>query len=286
MEEFQPKVFLLGAQKAGTTQLASYLEQHPDICLATPKEPDYFTQHWNKGLVWYGNVFADHTKCLIDASTSYSCATLPKYFAKDVGAKSAYSGIAERIYETSPDAKFIYIMRNPVKRAYSAYLHQVRAGLEPRPFNQAIQGSTYYLRTGHYAGQIELYLSHFSFEQFKFVFFEDFIAQPERVVKDCFDFIGVDSSIVLSSKVSRNESFVYKGKWDRLNVMLRKKGGVNKVVKTIKPLLPRFLLHKAASVMTEKPPEMTFKQANWLAEYYIQPNQLLKNLIKIDKLPW
>ena len=187
---FPPKIFLQGAQKAGTTQLASYLEQHPDINVSTPKEPDYYTKHWDKGLDWYRGRFEHLNKILIDASTSYSCAPLPKYFESHKNALSAYHGIPQRIKATVPDAKFIYIMRNPVKRAYSAYLHQVRAGLEPRPFNQAIQGSTYYLRTGHYAGQIELYLSHFSFEQFKFIFFEDFIAQPERVVKDCFDFIG------------------------------------------------------------------------------------------------
>ena len=220
---FPPKIFLLGAKKAGTTQLASYLEQHPDINVSAPKGPDFYTKHWDSGLNWYRNHFDNLNKILIDASTRYSCAPLPKYFESDKNALSAYSDIPQPIKATIPDAKFIYIMRDSVKRTYSAYLHQVRAGLVPRSLTQALQGSIYYLRTGHFAGQIELYLNHFSIDCFKFIFFEGFIADPQKIVKDCFEFIGIDNLISLSNKVSRNQSFVYKGKWDRLNVMLRNK---------------------------------------------------------------
>jgi hypothetical protein len=286
MEEFQPKVFLLGAQKAGTTQLASYLEQHPDICLATPKEPDYFTQHWNKGLVWYGNVFADHTKCLIDASTSYSCATLPKYFAKDVGAKSAYSGIAERIYETSPDAKFIYIMRDPVQRAYSAYLHQVRAGLQNKTFAQSLLKSTYYMRTSHYAGQLELYLNYYPLSQFKFVFFEDLIQNPYSVVSDCFTFLGLDAKIPLHQDVSQNKSFVYKGRWQNINRLLRETGGMNQTIKKIKPFIPDWMVHKIAGNMIKKPEPIPKQEQARLTEFFQEANSQLKTLTGIARLPW
>jgi hypothetical protein len=283
---FPPRVILMGAQKAGTTQLASYLEQHPEIILSSPKEPDFYTRHWEQGLDWYKTRFTVLSKILIDASTSYSCAPLDKHFAADINAKSAYRDIPQRIKSVSADAKFIYIMRDPVKRAHSAYLHQVRAGLEPQPFEQAVKRNTYYLRTGHYAGQIELYLQHFDIDRFKFLFFEDFISKPHTLVAECFKFMGLDDAITLNDHVSRNQSFVYKGKWDKLNILLRKKGGVNKLVKTIKPLIPRTFLHKAAEVMTEKPTEMTQQQKDFLTEFYQQPNEQLKQLLGLAKLPW
>jgi hypothetical protein len=283
---FPPQVFLLGAQKAGTTQLASYLAQHPEICLASPKEPDYFTQHWEKGLGWYESVFADNSKCLIDASTSYSCAPLPKHFTQDLEAKSAYSGIAERIYNTSPQAKFIYIMRDPVQRAYSAYLHQVRAGIENKTFAQSLQNNTYYMRTSHYAGQLDLYLEYFPISQFKFVFFEDFIRDPHEEVKKCFEFLALDPTVPLHQDVSQNKSFVYKGKWQKVNRLLKEKGGMNKIIKKIKPLVPDWLMHKVADTMITKPDPIPDTEKAKLEFFFQDANKQLKSLIKSERLPW
>ncbi|WP_416306682.1 sulfotransferase domain-containing protein [Neptunicella sp. SCSIO 80796] len=288
MEEasFPPKIYLLGSQKAGTTQLASYLDQHPDICLANPKEPDYYTQHHEKGLQWYQQKFSRQSRCLIDASTSYSCAPLPNYFPQDVGFKSAYADIPQRIFNTVPDARFIYIMRNPVQRAYSAYQHQIRAGLEHRSFDEAVAANSYYLRTGHYVGQIELYLEYFPRERFKFVFFEDLIQQPHAIVRDCFRFIGLQDDVALTDEVSQNKSFVYKGGFGRINQMIGRKGGINKLVKSVKPLIPKSVMHLMAKAMTEKPESMTENQKNRLTDYYSQPNELLKSMLGIKQLPW
>ncbi|MCC2614868.1 sulfotransferase [Aestuariibacter halophilus] len=286
LQGFPPNVFLLGAQKAGTTQLASYLDQHPDICLSAPKEPDFFTQHFDKGLSWFEQRFEDTRKCLIDASTSYSCAPLPDYFSADVGRVSAYAGIAQRIADTVPDARFIYIMRNPTDRAYSAYLHQVRAGLESRPFEQAIEQDSYYLRTGLYQGQLELYLAHFAKDRFHFAFFEEFIKTPHDHVKACFAFLGLDQDVALHENVSQNQSFVYSGPFGRLNQAIGRRGGLNQLVKTIKPLIPRSLLEKTAKVMTEKPPKMTEKQRQIVDAFYAPYHASLAELVGRTSLPW
>ena len=74
---FPPEVYLIGAQKAGTTTLAYLLAQHPDICIAKNKEPHYFTGNSAKSLTWYEKQFPNHENTLcIDASTSYSFAPL------------------------------------------------------------------------------------------------------------------------------------------------------------------------------------------------------------------
>ena len=71
---FQANIFLIGAQKAGTTTLADLLNQHPLIHLSSPKEPNYYSQHFDKGAGWYRECFAGATdgSMLLDASVSYS----------------------------------------------------------------------------------------------------------------------------------------------------------------------------------------------------------------------
>jgi hypothetical protein len=160
LSAFPPKVFVIGAQKSGTTQLASLLGQHPDICLARSKEPDIFSGRWCQGLDSFQSEFARLDRICLDASTSYSCACLPRYFSQDIGVESGFNGVPERIHSVSPDARFIYIMRDPVARAFFGYWHEVRAGRETRPFEIAVRQTTYFLRTSHYFGQIELYSHH------------------------------------------------------------------------------------------------------------------------------
>lgn len=276
----------MGAQKSGTTQLASYLDQHPEICLASPKEPDFFAQHYAKGLDWYKARFEKESACLIDASTSYSCAPLPEELDQDKGRESAYSGVAQRIYDTCPDACFIYIMRNPVDRAYSAYLHQVRAGLESKPFAEATESNTFYLRTGIYAGQLALYLRLFDRARFHFVFFEEFVSQPELQVRACFRFLGLDDSIALHKNVSRNQSFVYSGLLGRLNAQLGRHGGLNRLVKAVKPFIPRKLLESSAAVMTEKPDKLDPVMREKLEQFFKPHDEKLRTLLTTNRLPW
>ena len=74
---FPPEVYLIGAQKAGTTTLAYLLSLHPDICVARTKEPHFFTTYLYKGLDWYKSNFANYENSVcLDASTTYSMAPL------------------------------------------------------------------------------------------------------------------------------------------------------------------------------------------------------------------
>ncbi len=284
---FPPKLYLVGAQKAGTTQLADYLSQHPDICLANPKEPGFYAGRWGEqDFTWYLNCFNDPERILLDASTSYSCAPLPNYFESDKDRQSAYSGVPERIHGVAPDAIFIYIMRDPARRAYSAYLHQVRAGLESRSFCEALAGDSYYLRTSHYVGQLQLYLEYFPIERFKFVFFEEFIADPCSTVRECFNFMGVDSNVPLHSDVGRNESFVYSGIWSRVNSAMSSHGGLNRVAKWLKPRIPPVWVRLLANWAMKSPPPPAGNEIAALQRFFLEHDEMLCKLLSINSLPW
>ncbi len=100
---FPPQAYLIGAQKAGTTFLANLLAAQPGVCMANPKEPDFFTRHRERGLDWYRERFAEpEGRLLLDASTSYAAAPLAAYAASGSGAKSRYAGVPEAIFALAP----------------------------------------------------------------------------------------------------------------------------------------------------------------------------------------
>jgi hypothetical protein len=63
-------VIIIGAMKSGTSSLHHYLRQHPEICMSSAKEPNFFIEagNFSKGLDWYRSMFADHTKICGEAS--------------------------------------------------------------------------------------------------------------------------------------------------------------------------------------------------------------------------
>lgn len=123
-----PNFMIVGAQKSGTDSLYGYLKEHPAVVMAAPKEPDYFSRdpryvEWG----WYASCFvmAENAKAVGEASTSYM----------------AIPATAQRIAETLGNrVKLIFILRNPVERIYSSYLHmrKSRPFYDKRPIDQAI----------------------------------------------------------------------------------------------------------------------------------------------------
>src|SRR5215216_5348494 len=118
---FPPEVYLIGAAKAGTSTLAHLLGQHPRIVVSLPKEPHFFTLNWDRGLDWYASKFPGSTySTCVDASTTYSMAPL----TGNVSSWRDYHrfvDVPRKVLSVNPDATFIYIMRDPVARTYSAY---------------------------------------------------------------------------------------------------------------------------------------------------------------------
>jgi hypothetical protein len=115
-------------------------------------------------------------------------------------------GVAERIRSYVPDASLIAILRNPIDRAYSAFLHARRLGWEPlSDFEEALRverlrvterwiGLTLYTTVGQYADQLERYLAVFPCKQIRVYLFDDLVSQPTRLTQDVFRFLEVDDT--------------------------------------------------------------------------------------------
>lgn len=123
-----PNFIIIGAQRSGTTTLYQYLSQHPHIKAAFKKEIHYFDNHYQRGISWYRSYFPLQTKSKSNWLTGEAS---PYYLLHPL--------VPQRIASLLPDIKLIAILRNPVKRAYSHYWHEVRLGRETLSFVEAIE---------------------------------------------------------------------------------------------------------------------------------------------------
>lgn len=194
MAERTPNLFLVGAMRSGTTALHEVLGTHPDIFMSSVKEPAFFT---------------DPTELATDsrvASAAGFAADRARYLALFAGAgdttyagessthytkQPRITGVAERMVEMSPDARIVYLVRDPVERTLSHYRYHVRAKYERRPCLEALRADPIYCATSDYAMQIEPYRSCFGAERVKMLVLEELAADGSRHLRELFDWLGV-----------------------------------------------------------------------------------------------
>ena len=281
---FPPEVFLIGAQKAGTTTLAYLLSQHPHICVAKSKEPHYFTGNSGKKIAWYQEQFPNYKNALcIDASTSYSFAPLSSN--NSYMNKKCFHNIPRQIYALNPNAKFIYLLREPIARTYSGYWHSFNTGREHLSFWEAISNDYFYLDVSNYYGQITLWLKYFSFRSFHFILFEDLKKNPEQVVNNCFKFLKLDSENI---SINLQE---HKNKTQNVNFIGRK---FNRIFKGLDysrlgfmaPSLVRSFVQEHTSKSAKKLMQMSEQERDFLNNYFADKNNSLMQFTGLDFSQW
>ncbi len=178
-----PDFVIIGAMRAGTTALADALSAHQDIGMARLKETDYFIKEKNfpRGAAWYRGLFPDDKSVLGEAS--------PNYTKNDV-----FRGVPERLHAARPDAKLIYIVRDPVERFCSQYAHSWLMGAKlppPETLLDEAEGE-HILAASMYARQLRDYLNLFPEEQIEIVDFDAFTASRAPALAAICRFLGVE----------------------------------------------------------------------------------------------
>jgi len=183
-----PNLIIIGAGKAGTTSLHYYLDQHPAIEMSELKETHFFvSEDWRDRIDWYESLFPNPAPVRGEASPSYS--TYPRR-----------RGVPQRMRELIPEAKLIYMVRDPVDRLVAHYSQHIAAGREERSLERAITESLNngdrpdnpYLAASSYATQMEQYLAHFPAEQLLVVDQAELAENRLGTLRAVFDFLGVD----------------------------------------------------------------------------------------------
>jgi hypothetical protein len=203
-----PDALIIGGQRCGTSSLYKYLESHPDVSASLQKETRFFSQKFTEGEEWYRAQFPlamGHGGGRVDRRQVCFEAT-PQYMLDPRAA-----GRAARLV---PNARIIALLRNPVDRAISQYVHNLSLGLEPLEFEVALALESdriapdltrmqrdgnlpltpavarySYVERGLYAKQLRRWLEWFPLEQILLIRSEDFYADTATVFAQVLQFL-------------------------------------------------------------------------------------------------
>lgn len=285
-----PNFLIVGAAKAGTTSLYHYLGQHPEIGFPMLKEPKFFS---SLGLQFPHN---GHGDAFVD---QHAVRSFPEYQAcfndlshfKRIGEASPdylffYQHSVPNIVNTLGDLPIIIVLRNPTRRAFSAYSYLVRDSRENLSFMDALNVEDarakknwdfiwQYKRGGLYADQVRAYLEAFS--RVKVVFFDDLVRDKERVVHELFTFLGVEPNFKPNLSVEYNPSGIPSNSITKY-LLNRKNSRSVYIRELLKKSLPRSVLELVAKKSLKKV-VMANYEIEYLNDYYAEEIKKLEQLL-------
>ncbi|SUZ31963.1 hypothetical protein ROE7235_01714 [Roseibaca ekhonensis] len=190
-----PNLFIVGAMKAGTTALHAYLDQHPDVFMCDPKEPGFFAEAAPdaQAQAQYRQLFAAGADCRYRGESSTKYAKAP-YF----------TGVADRIAATCPDARILFMVRDPVARIVSQYLFYRRVQGETLPLRAAVAQNPRYRAFGDYSAQIAPFQARFG--SVLVLQAEDLSETPQAVMDRVFNWLDLPAATVAREERRNNSA--------------------------------------------------------------------------------
>lgn len=180
-----PNLIIIGAPKSGTSAVHYYLNLHPQIFMSKEKELNFFiAENWYKGEKWYQSNFNTDAKIRGESSPAYARYPL-------------YAGVAERMYSHIPEAKLIYIVRDPIERIISHYTMHYALGQENRSLTEVLSNlrNNMYVEVSCYDMQLAQFLQYYTESKILVITQEELFRKRHQTLKKVFAFLGVDTSI-------------------------------------------------------------------------------------------
>ena len=180
-----PNFLVLGTAKAGTSTLASYLDQHPEVCFAQVPEPNFFVFdiQYAKGQSYYKSLFSHFSgeACRGEKSWRYACS-------------ASYPECFQRIRDMLPSLKLIYVVRDPLARGISMWRELRDSGQDIVSASPegALLNDPLILDSMRYATTWRTWVDAYGEENMLLLFFEDLVASPEDFFNQVTDFLGIE----------------------------------------------------------------------------------------------
>jgi len=291
-----PNFMCIGASKSGTTTLYEILKKHSQVFLPSFKEPHFFDNHfiYKNGLDWYFNTYFKRVK-----DEKRIGDFTPSYLFEKESAKRIFCDLGQ-------DVKFIVILRNPVDRAYSLYLHSKRdqhetlsfknaLKMEKERLNNARKQNDYlselrlsYIEQGLYGRMLEQYFKYFSKDNFLIIHFEDeFIKKRGDTINRIFSFLELQNE-QLNINIKSNTVSTARSVW--LKKILKKKGIFRNLLKKIIPslMLRQILINKIHKLNNKNftPPFLSIEDKEKIFDKYFAADVIRTENLLNRKMNW
>ena len=177
-----PNLVVIGAQKCGTSGLHYQLSLHPEIWMSRPKELNFFIEerNWSRGQDWYRHCFDARAKVRGESSPNYT-------------AYPQHVGVPERMRSVVPDAKLVYVVRDPLERIAAHWVHNYAKRREKGDLATTLtHANASYVVRSQYHMQLQQFLAHYPIGQILVIEQEELRSAPLETLRRVFEFTGVD----------------------------------------------------------------------------------------------
>lgn len=279
-EDRWPNLFIAGVPKAGTRSLAHALGAHPDVFLPYVDCPRYFLDlDIDKSRAQFFRITQteDEYLSLFDQGREarYRCDASVEYmFHRDS---------MLRLREASPEARLVVVLRDPVERAYSHYLNDVREGFETRSFLEAVSDQlddpwnqewpSRYVAYGHYVDGVRNAQEIFG-SRLLVLFFEEVVADGDATLSRLADFLDLEREALPAELGHRNRAAMPR------NELARRVMGSGSIRRVGRVLAPAAVRHAVRSALVgAEPSRMDEVARDLLVKEYLEGRAALADLL-------
>lgn len=187
----RPDFIIIGAMKCATTTLHEQLAAQPGVFMSKPKEPCFFSDDdvWSRGIGWYESLFRDAPVNAICGESSTHYTKLP-----------TYPKTIDRVRSLLPDVRLIYVMRHPVERLISHFVHDWSEGILQGSIDEAVERHAVLLQYSRYAYQIRPWIDAFGADGILPMFQERMKLDPDGELQRVAQFIGFSRTVAWQSE--------------------------------------------------------------------------------------
>lgn len=268
----KPDFMIIGGMKCATSTLHDQLAEQPGFFMSTPKEPNYFSDDvvFANGEDWYWGLFDQGVDAAFVGESSTHYTKFP-----------TYPKTIDRIMEYGlGNSKFIYVIRHPIDRLVSHYIHEWSQGVISCDIDAAIKKHSELIDYSRYYFQIKHYLERFGAEQMLLVFFERLASDPQPELERICDFLGYSNKPAWNFDMERkNVSSERIRKFPLYNLLVE-----SQVMASLRrTLVPRSLRDRVKQKLTmNERPVLSSNSLTSLQEIFDKDLDLLGKLIDCE----
>lgn len=286
--EIWPDFFIVGAAKCGTSSLYAYLKQHPQVYMSPNKEPHFFSQiepGADRRYVIprtvasedeYLNLFREANGAIAIGEAS------PSYLWDEAA--------AYRMRDKIPEARIIIVLRDPIERAFSHYLMNVREGTQNLPFyealledqNRPVKGwtsSNLYVELGQYASQVERYINFFGRERVCVILSDELKRDTEAALRRAANFLHVDEEPVSDIKSEKTYNSYSPPPSGAIKTFIVRSSWIRSLARTVVPQKVRWEIRDKVLSKPMDKPEMDQRSVEMLRQVYEPDVSRLEELL-------
>ncbi|NBD15139.1 MAG: sulfotransferase [Cyanobacteria bacterium] len=261
-----PDFIIIGAMKCGTSTLHEQLALQPSIFMSTLKEPNFFSddQEYYRGIEWYLAHFqqARANELCGESSTHYT--KLP-----------TYPHTVERICQHLSGVKFIYIIRHPIDRLVSHYIHEWTQKVISVEINQAVNQHRELIDYSCYSMQLKPYFETFGQQSVLPVFFERLLTHKQEELERICRFIGYKGQPIWNRELDAQNVSNERMRKSWWRDFLVEVPGLREIRRTFIPKSWRNSIRRLW--MIKKKPELELKQIEYLQEVFDRDLSILSS---------